>query len=97
MDTYEFTNKWFEPAKPIWSKILTQSKPNKILEIGSYEGASTCYLIEKLSLFHDSLEIHSIDTWNGGVEHKNIDMKLVEDRFKKNTSLAKKNLKRKLS
>lgn len=77
-------------------KILTQSKPNKILEIGSYEGASTCYLIEKLSLFHDSLEIHSIDTWNGGVEHKNIDMKLVEDRFKKNTSLAKKKSSKKI-
>jgi len=96
LETYEFTNKWFDPVKPTWSKIITQSKPKKILEIGSYEGASTCYLIEKLSLFHDSLEIHSIDTWNGGVEHKNIDMKLVEDRFKKNTLLAKKKSSKKI-
>ena len=91
MDNYEFSNQWFETsAKKIWSQILKQSKPNKILEIGSYEGASTCYLIEQLSLFHDSLEIHSIDTWDGGVEHKemNINMKVIEERFKTNTSLA---------
>ena len=99
MDTYEFTNNWFETsAKTIWSQILTQIKPKKNLEIGSYKGASTCYLIEKLSLFHDSLEIHSIDTWNGGVEHKemNIDMQSVEARFRKNTSLAKKKSSKKI-
>jgi len=91
LDNYEFTNQWFETsAKKIWSQILKQSKPTKILEIGSYEGASTCYLIETLSLYHDSFEINSIDTWDGGVEHKemNINMKLVEERFKTNTSLA---------
>ena len=91
MDNYDFTNKWFEnSAKKIWTQILNQSKPKKILEIGSYEGASTCFLIDTLSLYHDSFEIHAIDTWDGGSEHKEmkINMKSVEERFKKNTSNA---------
>tara|TARA_A100001035_G_scaffold218710_1_gene178631 strand:+ start:169 stop:798 length:630 start_codon:yes stop_codon:yes gene_type:complete len=91
LDNYEFTNQWFEKtAKPLWSQIINQSKPKKILEIGSYEGASTCYLIDTLSLHHDAFEINAIDTWDGGIEHKNlkINMQLVEERFKKNTSLA---------
>ena len=81
MYNYDFTNNWFE------------STAKKILEIGSYEGASTCLLIDTLSLYHDSFEIHAIDTWDGGIEHKEmkINMKLVEDRFKKNTSNAIKN------
>ena len=91
MDNYEFTNQWFEKtAKPLWSQIINQTKPKKILEIGSYEGASICYLIDTLSLHHDAFEINAIDTWDGGIEHKErkINMKLVEERFKKNTSLA---------
>ena len=99
MDNYEFTNNWFETsAKAIWSQIFDQTKPKKILEIGSYEGASTCFLIETLSLYHDSFEIHAIDTWDGGVEHKEmkINMKLVEERFHKNTSLAIKNSSKKI-
>ena len=99
MDNYEFTNQWFEKtAKPLWSQIINQSKPEKILEIGSYEGASTCFLIDTLSLYHDSFEIYTIDTWDGGVEHKEmkINMKLVEERFHKNTSLAIKNSSKKI-
>ena len=86
MDNYEFTNQWFEKtAKPLWSQIINQSKPEKILEIGSYEGASICYLIDTLSLHHDAFEINAIDTWEGGIWHKEnkINMKLVEERFKK--------------
>ena len=99
MDNYEFTNNWFETsAKAIWSQIFNQTKPKKILEIGSYEGASTCFLIETLSLYHDSFEIYAIDTWDGGVEHKDmkVNMKLVEERFHKNTSLAIKNSSKKI-
>ena len=99
MDNYEFTNNWFETsAKAIWSQIFNQTKPKKILEIGSYEGASTCFLIDTLPLYHDSFEIYAIDTWDGGVEHKEmkINMKLVEERFNKNTSLAIKNSSKKI-
>lgn len=82
----EFTNDWFgATGRYIWDKILPQLGPTRILEIGSYEGRSACFLIEKLN---KPLEIHCIDTWEGGAEHKNVDMALVKKRFDSNTKTA---------
>jgi predicted O-methyltransferase YrrM len=79
----EFTNDWFgATGRYIWDKILPQLGPKRILEIGSYEGRSACFLIEKLS---GPLEIHCVDTWEGGAEHKRIDMSFVKRRFDSNT------------
>ena len=87
---YLFTNNWFDAtAKNVWDNLFLKFKPEKILEIGSYEGASTCYLIEKLAS-NSTVEIHCIDTWEGGIEHRDcgIDMVAVESRFLHNTRLA---------
>ena len=82
----EFTNDWFgATGRYIWDKILPQLGPKRILEIGSYEGRSACFLIEKLS---GPLEFHCVDTWEGGAEHKHIDMSLVKRRFDGNTKAA---------
>lgn len=89
--TYKYTNNWFNStAKNIWESLFSSFKPKKILEIGSYEGASTCYLIKKLAL-DTPLEIHCVDTWQGGIEHRDrgIDMAAVESRFIHNTALAR--------
>ena len=89
---FEFTNNWFDiTAKAIWEDLLPRIKPVKVLEIGAYEGASTCFLIKLLSSHLDKFEIHSVDTWEGGKEHndRKIDMSLVEIRFHKNTSIQK--------
>ncbi|WP_448573268.1 class I SAM-dependent methyltransferase [Trichothermofontia sp.] len=89
----EFTNDWFlVSAKSNWDQLLPQLQPKRILEIGSYEGASTCYLIRTLSSMVDSLEIYCIDTWEGGIEHHRggiveADMPSVERRFKANTEI----------
>jgi len=85
----EFTNSWFENWKPVWDQILPQINPRKILEIGSFEGRATCYLIDTFAP-QAPIEIHSIDTWEGGLEHKEtkIDMSSVERRFDRNTSDA---------
>lgn len=89
MPDYQFTNEWFEnAAKPVWEQFILQIGPSRILEIGSYEGASACYLIDKLGK-HKPLEIHCVDTWDGGVEHSGIDMAAVEQRFLHNTALAR--------
>ncbi len=89
-DTVNFTNSWFDSvAKDNWSQLLPMINPVKILEIGSYEGASTCFLIEKLK-DNKELEIHCVDTWEGGIEHSNIDMSLVEKRFNSNTDITQK-------
>ena len=84
---YHFTNNWFDEARPIWLNLIPRINPTKILEIGSYEGASTCFLINTLAQ-HKAIEIHCIDTWEGGIEHEGRDMNSVEERFKHNTDLA---------
>lgn len=91
---YKYTNNWFTiTAKNVWDLIIPQMSPSRILEIGSYEGASTCYLIDSLSQ-QGPLEIHCIDSWEGGIEHKNAEgaeaeMAAVEQRFLHNTRLSK--------
>jgi predicted O-methyltransferase YrrM len=94
MTNYKFTNSWFEStAKNNWDQLIpSYIQPKKILEIGSYEGASACYLIERLAI-HNPIEIHCVDTWEGGVEHKaggmaQTNMQSVESRFLHNTQTA---------
>jgi predicted O-methyltransferase YrrM len=85
---YKFTNAWFEyTGSTIIENIFPALKPTKILEIGSYEGRSTCAFIE--SICEDRpLEIHCVDTWEGGVEHEDINMGDVESRFLHNTAVS---------
>jgi SAM-dependent methyltransferase len=83
-----FTNNWFEEAaRPVWDDIIPKIDPRRVLEVGSYEGASTTYLIDRLART-GPLEIHCVDTWEGGVEHVQADMGLVEARFTHNVRLA---------
>jgi predicted O-methyltransferase YrrM len=90
---YQFSNDWFENgAKPVWNELIPKLNPNRILEIGAYEGASTCYLIETLSAA-GKIEIHIIDSWEGGIEHKDggvaqAQMDIIEERFHQNISVA---------
>ena len=90
MTQLEFTNNWFESgARPVWDQLLAQFDPAKLLEVGSYEGASACYLISKLGPRH-VLDLHCVDTWQGGTEqeYRSHDMAAVEQRFKRNLRLA---------
>ena len=94
IEQYSFTNNWFQTgAKNVWDQLIPQVKPTRFLEIGSYEGASACYLIDKFSP-EKAIEIHCVDTWEGGVEHNEggsaqVDMGEVETRFRANVQLAK--------
>ena len=93
MSEFEFTYHWFaSTARPIWEQLLPQIGPTKILEVGSYEGASACYLIDKLGRDAD-IELHCVDTWSGGIEHQtgggaDSDMNAVEARFERNIQRA---------
>lgn len=85
---YEFTNSWFAgAAKGVWESLIPKINPTRILEVGSYEGASACYLIEKLANSKE-IEIHCVDTWAGGVEHADVNMSDVEERFHRNIKMA---------
>ncbi len=88
---YEFTNAWFEnTAKPVWENFIPAFGPRRILEIGSYEGKSACFLIDTLAK-RFPIEAHCVDTWEGGIEHQDagIDMGPVEQRFHRNVALAR--------
>jgi predicted O-methyltransferase YrrM len=87
--SYQFTTSWFlDSAKNNWDQLMPQLRPTKILEIGSFEGASTCYLVEMMR-DAQSVEIHCLDTWEGGIEHKGVDMLSVEQRFDSNIAHVK--------
>lgn len=91
---YEFAHNWFNnAAKPTWDVLIPKIMPKRILEIGSHDGASACYLIEKIGSLI-SMEIHCVDTWEGGLEHKADgvapeDMAATYKRFISNTNIAK--------
>ncbi len=92
MADFEFSNRWFQTSKPVWDEIFSTFRPARILEIGSFEGASACYLITTIGA-HQPVEIHCIDTWEGGIEHQAggfvaSNMSEVESRFHRNIALA---------
>ena len=88
MSEFQFTNKWFDAsARGAWDNFVPQVNPSKILEVGSFEGASACYLIEKVASLHP-IELHCIDTWEGGEEHAGMEMSAVESRFHANVQQA---------
>lgn len=90
---YRFSNTWFEDAsRQVWDALLGGETLHRVLEIGSFEGASACYLIERIGALRP-LELHCIDTWEGGIEHRaggsaESDMGAVERAFRQNVSLA---------
>jgi predicted O-methyltransferase YrrM len=84
---YDFTRDWFSDAVPVWRQILAATAPRKLLEVGSFEGRSACFLIDALSPDH-AIELHCIDTFEGGVEHARLDMSAVEARFRANIGIA---------
>jgi predicted O-methyltransferase YrrM len=92
-DDYQFTNDWFGPNIPVWRQIVDANKPQRILEIGSFEGRSTTWMIEACSA-NGPVEMVCIDTWGGGIEHQpggfsEAPMAEVEVRFRRNISIAR--------
>ncbi len=87
-DRYDFSNSWFDDcARPVWKDFIPRLKPKRVLEIGSYEGASACFLIDTVCQ-HQALELHCVDTWEGSAEHAGTDMAAVKARFTANSMEA---------
>ena len=96
MSGYEFTTDWFsDQVRSHFAGVFQLVQPAKVLEIGCFEGAATCHLIEHLGQL-DRGEVHCIDTWQGSAEYAeqsftdtyDIDMVDVEQRFLRNTQKA---------
>src|SRR5210317_210769 len=87
---YEFTTDWFTRHKKMWDRLIEQVKPKKILEIGSFEGRTTSYMIEKCGQWHPT-EIFCVDAWEDNLkdsDKQQSPMSEVKRRFDKNVKLA---------
>lgn len=92
MPEYEFSFDWFSEAIPIWTVLFQKISPvEKILEIGSFEGKSTVWMLENI-LAKTGGCIYCVDTWEGGVEHAVLSMAQIEKKFRKNVALALNNI-----
>ena len=91
MSEYQFTKDWFAWAPEVWKQLIPHmpGEPGKrmFLEIGSFEGRSTVWIMENMMQKGDSL--YCIDTWEGGEEHGAEDMDTVFMRFRANVQAAR--------
>lgn len=49
---YSFTRDYLKPWLPIWEQRLGPLEPEKILEVGSFEGRSACWFLEAFPHSH---------------------------------------------
>ncbi len=84
----EFTQDWFSHNIQSWIRCLSEfrDKPGiRALEIGVFEGQSTCWLLENILTGVNS-SVDCIDTFAGGMEHVGLDMSTIQSRFESNTA-----------
>ncbi|MDX2215799.1 MAG: class I SAM-dependent methyltransferase [Oculatellaceae cyanobacterium bins.114] len=77
---YQFTQDWFSRNLLIWQDYLNPlgGQPDlNFLEIGSWEGRATCWLLDQV-LTHPSGSITCVDTFTGGPEYQEFKEGYVE-------------------
>ncbi|MBC8244342.1 MAG: class I SAM-dependent methyltransferase [Verrucomicrobia bacterium] len=72
----EFTRDWFVEYMEIWPEVFRRhgwdaNAPKSILEIGCFEGLSTCWMLNNL-LKHPDSRMVCLDTFQGGREHVSV-------------------------
>ena len=94
MNDYKFTEKWFDIAIPMWTKIFEQyPSPTSILEIGCYEGRATTWLCDNV-IKGNRIDYDIIDTFGGSLEEYGMEQtkellkksNFIEDNFRHNIS-----------
>ena len=91
---YEFTSDWFTHVEPTWRELTREVKPRVILEIGSFEGRSACWMIDTLpTVASAGIELVCIDRWNHGPDQRPASQTPdvadgVEQRFDRNIARA---------
>ena len=72
----DFTSDWFSRHIPVWSHFFSPLKgqPIRVLEVGSYEGRSSVWLLANI-LTHPESQLSCVDVWES---------KAVRQRFRAN-------------
>jgi predicted O-methyltransferase YrrM len=91
-DQYKFSTDWFSNHTILWEKLIELIQPKKVLEIGSFEGRATTFIIEHAGKYNP-VDIYCVDTWKGGREHTGIDFDRVQRWFDYNCEKATQNAK----
>ena len=89
----KFSVDWFTQNIPHIEESMALAGLDKnsrleILEIGAFEGMSTCWFSDSL-LTHTDSHIDVVDTFVGSVEHENIDTENLQRMYLNNISLSK--------
>ena len=81
-----FNSNWHKNVEKNMDAVMEKFSIQKVLEIGSFEGQSSCYFSRMIK----SGEIHCVDTWKGDEElrGRNIDFNEVEKNFDHNIRLT---------
>ena len=90
---FEFTSDWFGLVEASFDDFARSKSGKKlrVLEIGSYEGRSTTWMLDNL-LDHPKSHLTAVDTFAGGMEHQNNDdhdVRGLERRFLSNVAQCK--------
>jgi len=94
INDYVFSEDWFSPNIPIWIENFNklnydfQQRPFNILEIGSFEGRSSCWISDNL-LEHPESRMCCVDTFQGSPEHSDKQKSDLKDKFMKNIMNSK--------
>jgi hypothetical protein len=90
---YKFTTDWFTQHIPHWLETFELAgkditKPLRILEVGAYEGRSTCWISDNM-LTHIDSRLDVIDTFEDWVEHPGEPEDRLYRLFLRNISISK--------
>jgi len=91
--SYKFTEDWFSNKIQDWENIKSKrwdpSSKLIVVEIGSFEGRSSCWILDNLFENTES-KIYCIDTFAGSIEHSKEQVDSLYDRFRHNIQCTKK-------
>lgn len=83
---FNFKHSWFDDyVRPEWETFTQPLLGMKlsILEVGSFEGGSTTWMLDHL-MTHAESRITAVDTFEGGMDPNNFDISGLEKRFRSN-------------
>lgn len=95
MKDYKFTSTWFEDvARKYWEDLFKQiPKPNRLLEVGCFEGRATTWLCDNVLTGGEVYDI--VDTFKGSVEESG--MRSVGDELIHSVSYIENNFRHNIS